>query len=189
MGPRLCPCRCGCGGLTTGRYVRGHGPIRPIADRFWEKVDKDSGHRVAGMESDCWLWTAAFNGVGYGKLMTHKIGRSSILVDSHRLSWQLANGLIPDSLWVLHRCDNRACIRPDHLFLGTVTDNNVDMAEKGRSAARKKTHCANGHPFDVTRSVNGRRARRCSICERAANRRCYARHHRTTGTATLPPSR
>jgi hypothetical protein len=177
MGRPKHPCPCGCGGITDREYVRGHRPTRTVADRFWEKVDKLAGHRVASMASDCWLWTASLTTVGYGKFAIGKDGRRAILQDAHRVAWTLTNGEIPDGQWVLHRCDNRRCVRPDHLFLGTATDNNVDMASKGRHWLAQKTHCENGHPFDVERTVNGRRIRRCSICERAANRRAYRKQH------------
>ena len=75
----------------------------------------------------CWIWTAGTRGNGYGTL---KLNRKSI--DAHRVSWMLTNGIIPDGVWVLHHCDNRLCVRPDHLFLGTPRDNVIDMMKKGR---------------------------------------------------------
>jgi len=65
---------------------------------------------------------------GYGR---KKVGSRTVL--AHRHAWELANGLVPEGLCVLHRCDNPPCINPDHLFLGTRADNNADRDAKGRS--------------------------------------------------------
>lgn len=88
-------------------------------DRFWAKVRKSDG---------CWEWTAAiFQTRGYGQFqLDGKPHRA------HRVSFAWANGPIPDGQQVLHRCDNRRCVRPDHLFLGTQMDNITDMFTKRR---------------------------------------------------------
>lgn len=97
---------------------------RPLAERFWEKVLKTD---------TCWVWTAAKYPNGYGVIgVGKKPSGDSIMKAAHRLSWELANGPIPDGLWVLHKCDNRPCVRPDHLFLGTAHDNNQDTWDKKR---------------------------------------------------------
>ncbi len=87
---------------------------------FWAKVDKSG---------DCWLWTAFKNQQGYGRI---KVLHRPIL--AHRLAWQLTYGVIKDDeLCVCHHCDVRLCVRPDHLFLGTLRDNNLDRTRKGRT--------------------------------------------------------
>ena len=96
---------------------------RPIADRFWEKVDKRGS-------DDCWEWKGVQNGVGYG--MIGRGGRSEGKMLAHRLSWELHNGPIPKGQFVCHQCDNPGCMNPAHLFIGSAADNSHDMVIKGR---------------------------------------------------------
>ena len=76
----------------------------------------------------CEEWPGAVSGVGYGQRWAQ--GR---VVSAHRFAWEEAHGPIPEGLCVLHHCDNRRCIRVDHLFLGTRADNSLDMVRKGRA--------------------------------------------------------
>lgn len=100
---------------------------RSLADRFWEKVTKSDG---------CWTWSGA-TGMGYGRI--RRGGKNDGFPSTHHVSWELHFGPIPDGMQVLHHCDNRPCVRPDHLFLGTHADNMADMVAKDRGARGERS--------------------------------------------------
>lgn len=100
---------------------------RPLAERFWEKVD-------VGSPSECWEWTAAKDDCGYGSIgqtQTRKIIRS------HRVSYELNRGAIPEGQEVRHTCHNPGCVNPNHLIVGTHQENMIDMAKANRAGSSK----------------------------------------------------
>jgi len=105
----------------------------PIEDRFWAKVSKANGDA-------CWLWTGGkyrhprTREETYGCISVgSRSDESKKMVAAHKVAWELANGPIPSGMKVCHRCDVPACVRPDHLFLGTQRDNVQDMVNKKRA--------------------------------------------------------
>jgi hypothetical protein len=100
----------------------------PIAERFWAKVNKD-GPVVRPELGSCWEWMGAIRPNGYGQMSAGRRGQTPLKV--HRVAWELAYGAAPTS-YVLHRCDNRRCVRPSHLFEGDQATNLRDTIAKGR---------------------------------------------------------
>ena len=91
-----------------------------LKDKFWRNVDKLN-------IDECWNWSGHLRGKGYGHI-SHRLKN----LYAHRVSWELHNGDIPDGMLVLHKCDNRACVNPNHLYLGTQGDNMCDRSERNR---------------------------------------------------------
>lgn len=142
-------------------------------DRYRAKLRK----RCTITETGCWEISGFHfqhvvpraDGKGYGTMCYR--GKAT---RSHRLAWLLWKWPIPGDKWVLHRCDNPPCCNPDHLFLGTQTDNNKDMAAKGRYNYHRShyTHCRNGHPlFGENVRITKQGFRACKTCQRIACRR------------------
>ena len=99
--------------------------------RFWRKVSRGDG---------CWLWTGSTLPAGYGQIDQR---------GAHRVSYEIHFGPIPDGMHVCHKCDVPACVRPDHLFLGTPLDNMRDKIAKGRDTRGEAVNTAKLTPRQV----------------------------------------
>jgi hypothetical protein len=151
--------------LTFYRKIRA-GIIRvncksPAELRFWKSVDKEGPlHPVLGTR--CLVWTGSKVKNGYGSIQV--LGRH---VGTHRFSWERYNGPIPDTLHVLHLCDNPACVNPAHLFLDTNSDNAADRMNKGRNADAKGER--NNNAKLTVEQVREIRRRYCRTSQNTSN--------------------
>jgi HNH endonuclease len=109
-----------------------------LADRLLSKIEIQ--------EDGCWRYTGGLNGGGYGNIWDRGRTRSA-----HVVSYELSKGPVPEGMSVLHACDNRACVRPTHLFLGSTQDNINDMITKGRDGFKG---IRNGRSLLVEEQVN-----------------------------------
>lgn len=141
----------------------------PLEVRFWSKVKKTE---------TCWEWTGATTPSGYGQIWNE--GKAHLAT---RVSYELWAGKPwPIGLLACHHCDNPICVRPEHIFPGTVRDNNLDAVSKGRMlpphkcAGYKKpapaTHCKRNHEFTAENTLRqGAGKRKCKSCQLASEAR------------------
>jgi hypothetical protein len=122
--------------------------------RFWARVSRGEG---------CWEWQRG-RSCGYGTITWR-----GTETKAHRVAWELTHGEIPAGLHVLHNCDNPGCVRPEHLRLGTHTDNMRDIVAHGYHPQARKTHCPKGHEYTPD-----------NVYRYGARRHCKACHRRTT---------
>lgn len=143
-----------------------------LEDRFWAKVDRRRW-------DECWLWLASVAGAPgkqYGKMRRGPASKG--WVSAHRLSYELANGPIPQGLVIDHLCRNKLCVNPAHLEAVTMRENTIRGALPKVTVLRHaaKTHCKNGHEFtDKTVRLyltsKGYWTRVCRACDNARGQR------------------
>jgi hypothetical protein len=141
--------------------------------RFDNKVNK-----LGTLEyPDCWMWEACVSSNGYGSF---KLYPKKPSIGAHVASYILYKGDIPNGMIVCHSCDNKFCVNPNHLSLGSHQDNSRDMFAKNRNpwSSRPRTHCRRGHDFSIVGvkygvKKNGKSYRTCRECIRIFDRnRC-----------------
>src|SRR5262245_57102302 len=137
--------------------------MRPLQQRFWERVEMIPFH-------SCWEWIGSRKTNGYGRIYVG--GPKYLFKPAHRVAMELS-GVLVGSACVLHHCDNPSCVRPAHLFLGTVGDNNTDRNRKGRSAKRA---CSRHDQIEANAYLNPRGHRECRACRREAVQRYKERN-------------
>ena len=106
--------------------------MQTIKERFLAKVKKDG---------DCWIWTGAIKSYTPARPKMRKYGYGAFRINgkidrAHRASWIIYHGSIPDGMCVCHKCDVPICVNPEHLFVGTASDNMRDAIKKGRLKRR-----------------------------------------------------
>ena len=117
---------------------------KELSERFFSKIAK--------RDSGCWEWIGNVNkGTGYGVIDMRDRNKKGKTVRAHRVSWEIHNGEIPTGLFVCHKCDNRICTNPDHLFLGTNLDNMQDARNKGRTLKGERQHQSKLNTAEVLR--------------------------------------
>lgn len=127
--------------LTDAQYI----------ERMWTRTVK---------RGECWVWTGTFSSLNYGQ-----ISYRNKMWATHRLSYTLHKGPIPAGMQVCHTCDNPTCWNPDHLWLGTASDNVSDSKAKNRHAMAAKTHCIRGHAYAEFGYVQPNGKRKCAACD------------------------
>ena len=145
--------------------------MRKRSMAFYKLIPRILG-KIDNWGDGCWNWLGSLNSNGYAL-----IGYCGKTVLLHRLTYELCNGVFDKKLCVLHKCDNRKCINPDHLFLGTKSDNMIDCANKNRQYRQKvkNLYCKQGHMIAGHNAIQSKSKdhswTECRICRNETTKR------------------
>lgn len=143
-------------------FRKGHRKASTAAER----LDRMS---IPEPMSGCVLWLGSVDGSGYGHLRTGDGSRR--VRHAHKVAWELVRGPVPPGLVIDHKCRVRSCINPEHMRAVTFSEN-VLCGDGPTARNARRTHCLNGHPFDVVRPSG---VRACKRCHNARTAKAYAK--------------
>jgi hypothetical protein len=153
---------------ATATHVGKDVPDEIALPLVWARMLK----KIRKAESGCWLWTGYIMPLGYVQV-SYRGGRGK----AHHIAYWANKGPVPEGMVVMHSCDVRHCLNPDHLSLGTQSENIIDAVKKGRQFHRAKTHCPKGHAYadwgrtHVTTDPRQHSPwRTCILCQRIKSR-------------------
>lgn len=132
--------------------------------------------------NDCWNWTGQVRKNGYGTIKLMLPEKQRKMLSTHRVFYYIHNPSFDQTKMILHKCDNRLCLNPEHLYEGTAQQNMNDRSLRKRYTPIKKTHCKHGHEFTIenTKFDKKRNKRACRTCMRRLWSEYYWRNKNET---------